>query len=155
MDININAEVKVVGVATAPAVEREDQAKPQVARAVIGAWGHGPRVRGPGKVKLENTIVQLGLDAWPDVVHSEKKEERSKVALEPEELEKAVSEIQDRLDVMGTRLDVSVNKEPNAFVVKITDRESGATVKQFPSEEVLALKKKLQELTGLMFDKTM
>ena len=138
MDVNINAEVKGVGVATVPAVEREDRAKPQVA----------PVAKSSDSAKAalgEKELHRRG----------DKKEERKQVALDPEELQKAVAEIQDRLDVMGTRLDISVNKEPNAFVVTVTDRESGETVRQFPSEEVLTLKKKLQEITGLIFDKTM
>ncbi|HIJ79496.1 MAG: flagellar protein FlaG [Desulfobulbaceae bacterium] len=138
MDVNINAEVKGVGVATVPAVEREDRAKPQVT---------------PVAKSTDSSSAALG----EKELHrrGDKKDEKKSLALKPEELEKVVAEIQDRLDVMGTRLDISVNKEPNAFVVKVTDRTSGEIVKQFPSEEVLSLKKKLQELTGLIFDKTM
>ena len=133
MDVNVNSEVKGVGLTVvAPAVEREDRQRSPV------------------------TPVAAGTDSAPGTL-GDKELHRRDSGRKPnnvsaEELAQAVEEIQNRLDAMGTRLNFAVNKEPDAVVVKVTDRLSGELVKQIPSEEVLALRKKLQELSGLLFD---
>ncbi|MGV1099865.1 flagellar protein FlaG [Thiovibrio sp. JS02] len=136
MDVSVNSEVKGIGVATTvvPAVEREDRVKPQVAPVAGGT---------------ESTRSALG---EKELHRRSREEEKKQGAVNAEELKKAVEEIQNRLDAMGTRLNFTLSKEPEAVVVKVTDRQSGELVKQFPSEEVLKLRKKLQELSGLLFD---
>ena len=56
-------------------------------------------------------------------------------------------------DSLGnTRLNFRVLEKPNEVIVQITDNKSGELIRQFPSEDALALRAKLQELTGLLFD---
>jgi len=131
MDASVNTEAKGVGVTVVvPTVEREDRVKPQVA---------------PVKASADNRKRALG-----------DKELHSKPQAQPvdaKELAKAVEEMQQRLDSLGnTRLNFRVLEKPNEVVVQITDGKSGALVRQFPSEDALALRVKLQELTGLLFD---
>ena len=135
MEINVNTEIKGLGVAmTAPAMDREDRVKPQVAPITDGA---------------ESARAALG---DKELHRREGKDGKSQTPISAEELTKAVEDIQSRLDSMGSRLNFAVNKEPDAVVVKVTDRQSGELIKQFPSEQVLQLRKKLQELSGLLFD---
>lgn len=131
MDVSVNTEVKGIGVTTVmPDVAREDRVKPQVA---------------PVAKSGNSSQSALG-----------EKELHAKVPVKPvdaKEVAKAVEEMQQRLDALGnTRLNFRVVEKPNAVVVQITDRTSGELVRQFPSEEALALRVKLQELTGLIFD---
>lgn len=132
MDVSMSAEVKGFGVSAAPAVEREDRVKPQVAPVAAGGDSSG--------AALQQQALQ-GKEA----------QEKRKVTIE--EAAKAVREMQERLDAIGnTRLAFSVNEDPNAVVVQITDRKSGELIRQFPAEEALSLRKKLDELVGLLFD---
>lgn len=132
MDVNINAEVKGFGLPTAPAVEREDRVKPRVAPVAEGGDS--------ARAALDERALR----------NKEAKEERK---ASPEETAKAVREMQDRLDSIGnTRLNFTLHNEPDAVVVQITDRQSGELLKQFPAEEALDLRKKLEELVGLLFD---
>jgi len=131
MDVSVNTEVKGIGVAVTPAaVEREDRVKPQVAPVAKGG---------------ESSRSALG-----------EKELHAKAQAKPvdaKEIAKAVEEMQQRLDALGnTRLNFRVLEKPNEVVVQVTDRTSGELVRQFPSEEALNLRVKLQELTGLLFD---
>ena len=131
MDVSVNTEVKGIGVAVAPAaVEKEDRVKPQVAPVAQGG---------------ESSRSALG-----------EKELHAKEQAKPvdaKEIAKAVEEMQQRLDALGnTRLYFRVVEKPNEVVVQVTDRTSGELVRQFPSEEALNLRVKLQELTGLLFD---
>lgn len=132
MDVSMSAEVKGFGVPTAPAVEREDRTKPQV--APVAAGGDSSRSA------LDRQAMQG-------------KEAQEKRKVTAEEAARAVKEMQERLDAIGnTRLGFSLHNEPDAVVVQVTDRQSGEVLRQFPAEEALALRKKLDELVGLLFD---
>ncbi|MFH1019042.1 MAG: flagellar protein FlaG [Pseudomonadota bacterium] len=133
MDASVNTEVKGIGVTTVmPAVEREDRVKPRVA---------------PVKASTDSTSAALG----DKELH--RREEQEPKPASAKEVAKAVEEMQQRLDTLGnTRLNFRVVEKPNEVVVQVTDRTSGELVRQFPSEEALKLRVKLQELTGLLFD---
>jgi len=131
MDVSVNTEVKGIGVAVTPAaVEREDRVKPQV--AAVANSGESSR-SGLGEKELHPKAPAKPVDA--------------------KEIAKAVEEMQRRLDALGnTKLNFRVQEKPDEIVVLVTDRQSGELVRQFPSEEALKLRAKLQELTGLLFD---
>ncbi len=132
MDVSVNTEVKGFGVAVTPAaVEKEDRVKPQVTAVAKGDESSRPAL---GEKELHP------------------KAQQPKPA-DAKEIAKAVEEMQQRLDTLGnTRLNFRVVEKPNEVVVQVTDRTSGELVRQFPSEEALKLRVKLQELTGLLFD---
>ncbi|MCP3941177.1 MAG: flagellar protein FlaG [Desulfobacteraceae bacterium] len=66
------------------------------------------------------------------------------------ELAKQMNEIMDDLQ---TRLGFSVREDlHNQVIVEITDRETNELIKQIPSEELLAIKEKMEEFSGLLFD---
>lgn len=68
------------------------------------------------------------------------------------EVQAVVEEVQARMDQMGTNLQFAMDKEAKDLVVKVTDKKSGELIRQIPSEDVLRLRKKLEEVTGLLFD---
>ena len=123
MDVNANAEIKGVGFQQPLALEREQKNKPQVA-----------------PVAESNDSSQSALD--------EKRLHGQGESI----MAKAVQDIQERLDSMGTKLGIELNKDPDAIVVQVKDKESGEVIRQFPPKELLQLQKKLKELTGLLFD---
>ncbi|MFA7349077.1 MAG: flagellar protein FlaG [Desulfurivibrionaceae bacterium] len=131
MDVSVNTEVKGIGVAVTPAaVEREDRVKPQVTAVAKGGESSRPAL---GEKELHPKAQAKPADA--------------------KEIAKAVEEMQQRLDALGnTRLNFRVLEKPNEVVVQVSDSKSGELVRQFPSEEALKLRAKLQELTGLLFD---
>lgn len=125
MDVNLNAEVKGFGVPATTAVEREEKTKPPVT-PIEGS-------NGSAKGALDEKAMQgHGKSA--------------------EEVAKAVEQIQEKLDSMGTRLNFTLHEDPNAVVVQVTDRQSGELIRQFPPEKALQLRSKLVELVGILFD---
>lgn len=129
MDINVSAEIKGVGQPMVSVVEMEDQTKPQVA-----------------PVKKSGDSAQGSLD--DQALHG-----RKAGKLSSEDLSKMAEEIQNRFDAMGSQLGFSINEETEDVVMEVRERESGDLIRQIPSEEVLALREKLNELVGLLFDK--
>jgi len=57
--------------------------------------------------------------------------------------------------IQDQRKDVafSVDEEANATVIKIFKTTTGELIKQFPPEEILAMKAKLRKFTGWLVDK--
>ncbi len=77
-----------------------------------------------------------------------------------EHIENAVSKLNEFVQANSTKLNFSVDEGSNKQVVKVTDSTSGETIRQIPTEEVLKLSERVQELqmevgtaVGLLFNK--
>ena len=77
-----------------------------------------------------------------------------------EEIESAVTKLSEFMQTNNRQLNFSVDEASSKLVVKVTDAESGKVIRQIPSEEVLKLSERLQDLqldagtvVGLFFDK--
>lgn len=75
------------------------------------------------------------------------------VQAEPEEIEQAIKEINDYMQLVRRNLEFSVDKDTQRVVVKVIDAESGEVVRQIPPDSVLELAKYLREREnkGLLF----
>lgn len=69
---------------------------------------------------------------------------------EKERAQEAVTTIEESLGA-GTHLNLSVEEELGRVVVKFVDSETDEVVKQFPSEDAIALAKSLRKMTGVLF----
>ena len=81
-------------------------------------------------------------------------------AVSAEQIETAVSQLSNFLRTNSRQLNFSVDEGSNKQVVKVTDAESGKVIRQIPSEEILKLSERLQDLqtevgsaVGLLFNK--
>ena len=65
-----------------------------------------------------------------------------------------VEEMNDIMDDLHTSLGFSVREDlqNRQVVVEIKDRDTNELIKQIPSEEMLTIKEKMLEFTGLLFD---
>jgi len=69
-----------------------------------------------------------------------------------EQLESAVSNIQEFVQSARRSINFSVAEDAGQVVVKVTDMESGNTIRQIPSEEALRLAENLAEVRSLLFE---
>ncbi len=69
-----------------------------------------------------------------------------------EEVREMVESFQEMSETIQTKLSFSVHEENNEIVVKIFDKESEELIRQFPSDEMLALQDKMSDLAGFLFD---
>ena len=72
-----------------------------------------------------------------------------------EQLEAAVNELASALQSVQRNLNFSIDEESGRTVVKVIDSSSDEIIRQFPSEEALALARRMREmnnsdLTGLL-----
>ena len=72
-----------------------------------------------------------------------------------EELREAISTLNAALEKTKTRAIITRDEEINRFIVRITDEQSGETVREIPNEAILKFSRNLQALKGLIFDKTL
>ncbi|MFH7319853.1 flagellar protein FlaG [Desulfurivibrio sp. D14AmB] len=133
MDVNLHNEVKSHVLPAATAVEREEKNRPPV--TPVADSGSAARSKADDRSRFDQKAA----------------EQQRKVS--PDEAEEIAKEMQSRLDSIGnTRLLFALHRDPEAVVVQITDRQSGDVIRQFPAEESLALRQKLNELVGMLFD---
>jgi len=136
MDVNLNTEIKAYGAPAVPVVEQEDKVKPQVA---------------PVREDTESTKANLNDQALHD-----RKGKGAGVSLSREEMEKLMAQVQSRLDTIGGNLRLGLNeyKPTRDIVIQVKDRRNDKLIRQFPSEDLLKLKAKLEDLAGLLFDES-
>lgn len=72
--------------------------------------------------------------------------------LPPKEIEKVASEIQIHLKRLNTELRLDVDSGSKKVVVKIIDPASGQVIRQVPSEEMLEISKRMDEIIGVLFN---
>ena len=68
------------------------------------------------------------------------------------QVEDAVKEFKSFAQDIQRNLDFSVDDSSGKFVVKVIDGDSGKLVRQIPSEELLKLTERLEDLRSLLFE---
>ena len=131
-----NADIKSYGVPVVPTISAEDRVKPQVT---------------PVKDSSDSERAALNDNALHgNTAEAQKKQKR----LSQEEMSRLAQEIQSRLDSIGGNLRLGLGKDDKtkSIVAKITEKKTGEIVRQIPSEDLLELKSKLEDLVGMLFD---
>ncbi|OGR20676.1 MAG: hypothetical protein A3J85_07390 [Desulfobacula sp. RIFOXYA12_FULL_46_16] len=82
-----------------------------------------------------------------------KTEEEQNTTISAKELKQVATEMNEIMDDLHTSLGFSIREGlHNQVIVEIKNRETSELIKQIPSEELLAIKEKMEELTGLLLD---
>lgn len=76
--------------------------------------------------------------------------ERAKESVSASSLKEATQKINQTMSMMSNNLQFTVDDETGLDVVKVVDVETKEVIRQFPSEEVLAIAKALDQLQGLL-----
>ncbi|MFQ6758770.1 flagellar protein FlaG [Desulfovibrionaceae bacterium CB1MN] len=128
--------------------------RPEMSREIVSGVPAQPVDR-EAQVKAQVRPVERSAEAARNALDEKRlrrEEDRGKSKTSRAELEDALNEVQARMDQMGTNLQFAMDKVAEDIVVKVTDKESGDLIRQIPSEDVVKLRKKLEELSGLLFD---
>lgn len=70
-----------------------------------------------------------------------------------EEVSNALKNINNFFQMSKRTMQFSINEGTGKMVIEIKDEKTGEVIRQIPSEEVLQLEKKLDEVQGLLFSK--
>jgi len=91
----------------------------------------------------------------PNQVNQEledKKASESEAPLTASEVSETVKEVNSFLKDMNRNLSFSVDEQLGQSVIIVKDSESDEVIKQIPSEELVILRKKMDDVVGILFD---
>jgi len=72
--------------------------------------------------------------------------------LSKEEITQTVQEMNDFLHDMKRNLSFSVDDDLGKSVITVRDSDSDEVIRQIPSEELVVLRKKMDDVAGILFD---
>ena len=70
---------------------------------------------------------------------------------ESEPLEEVVSDLNNLVRELHRELQFSVDEDSGETVIKVIDKETDEIVRRIPSEEIMELRRRLQQATGVIF----
>ncbi len=70
----------------------------------------------------------------------------------PEQVKEVISRLENTLQDVDSKIELSVDEELNQVIVRILDKESGELIKQLPPEEVLELDRFFADQSGLLVE---
>ena len=73
-----------------------------------------------------------------------------KGSVDPAALREATDKINQTMQALGNSLEFSVDSETSTNIVKVVDKATNKTIRQFPSEETLAIARTLDKLQGML-----
>ena len=79
-------------------------------------------------------------------------ENKDKDFLAPQEAKEMVFAVQEELERLNVRLVFNVDEDTKEIVVKVVDPKTDEVIRQIPPEELLEIRKKLDEIVGILFD---
>ena len=112
----------------------------------LGNFGSGvPQPAAPPanaqRAAVQQPATEAAVPAMPPAEQSPSKEQ----------VQKAVQEIKKSVESSSSsNLQFSVDDETGRTVVRVIDKTTGDVIRQIPSEEVIALSKAMDQMTGLL-----
>lgn len=79
-------------------------------------------------------------------------QDKSENKARPGEVEAIATEVQIYLKRLNTELRFEVDNESRQVKVKIVDPDTGEVIRQIPSEEILAIRKRMEDLVGVLYN---
>ncbi len=67
-------------------------------------------------------------------------------------IEDSIRNINSELELRRISLNFSIDEDSESIVIQVVDSQSGKVIRQIPPDEILVLRKRLEELTGIIFD---
>lgn len=107
----------------------------------------------PSPISIEREAVDQIQNTAPD--QPQKTEPEKKESLPTEEIKKIAETLNEYMDGLQTDLGFFMHEELNhQVIVEIKNKKTNEIIKQIPSEELVTIREKMAELTGLLFDKS-
>lgn len=78
--------------------------------------------------------------------------EKKEGELSPAQVKETVQEVNDILHNMNRNLSFTVDEQLGQSVILVKDSESDEVIRQIPSEELVVLRKKMDDVVGILFD---
>ncbi|PKM46131.1 MAG: flagellar biosynthesis protein FlaG [Gammaproteobacteria bacterium HGW-Gammaproteobacteria-1] len=97
---------------------------------------------------VAKTAGDVGVDAAEQQEATAAASNPTPPAANPEQLRNAMSQLSNYVQSVQRNLNFSIDESSGQTVIKVIDSESEEIIRQIPSEEMLALARRLNELNG-------
>ncbi|PIE70188.1 MAG: hypothetical protein CSA22_08970 [Deltaproteobacteria bacterium] len=74
-------------------------------------------------------------------------------ALGPNDVEEIVEALNDNMDDLQTSLGFELNDDINEVIVTVMNRDTQEVIRQIPAKELVTIREKMAELTGVLLNK--
>jgi flagellar protein FlaG len=109
-----------------------------------------PPTNGPDeRTRIQRAVVEVKEAKPKDPVPAAKDP-----AVPDTNMKEIVKELNDAVGALNSRLSFYLDSETKKVVVKIVDSETGETVRQIPPEDALKLSQRMNEIVGVLLDKS-
>ena len=99
-----------------------------------------------------NRVEEKKKEDVKNVVELFREPEDEKKVLTSDELEQIASRMKVILKKLKPELRLEIDREANMVVVKIIEPDTEEIIRQIPTSEFLAIKKRMKEIVGLLYD---
>jgi len=107
----------------------------------------------PGSLPKGLPSSRLNVSGVQRNIGSEHAQDPFKSSLQdPEKINKLLEQARESLKELDHRVELSLDTELNTVIVRVLDQETGDLKKQFPSEDLLELKRFLHDHSGLFVE---
>ena len=98
--------------------------------------------------------VEKSQDVGPGMTAKPEKSIDSSAAADQKATEQAVEKLEKTLsELKHNKLEFTVHEKTGRTIVKVVDQDTGDVIKELPPEELLDLAAKLEEMSGVLFDR--
>jgi len=101
-------------------------------------------------VESETNINAISNDS--DNVKQALAKENEAANIAPEEVKEALVDMNSAMQNMQRNLSFTIDEQLGEAIVSVTDVETEEVIRQIPSEELVVLRKKLDDVVGILFD---
>lgn len=102
-------------------------------------------------VKKDNPVEQTQVQpSHATVATRETQHTQQQEQLSSKQLHNAVDQVNKTIQTLSNDVQFTVDQETGREIVKVVDRETQKVIRQIPSEEMVAIAKRLDELQGLI-----
>ncbi|MDY0219612.1 MAG: flagellar protein FlaG [Desulfobacterium sp.] len=71
-----------------------------------------------------------------------------------EEANEIIESLYELTEMLQTSLSFQVDQESDSVIIKVIDKKNNGVIRQIPSEDILKLREKMSEMTGLLFNES-
>ncbi|HLP17797.1 MAG TPA: flagellar protein FlaG [Bacteroidota bacterium] len=103
-----------------------------------------------GVYSVKAAVAPVDQDVSRQTEHQQPEEKTT-----PKEREAMVLQLNKALEAFDTHVSLSVDEKSQQKVIKVIDNQSGKTIRQIPSEQLLRISQRINELLGVIYDEKM
>ncbi len=114
----------------------------------------GMKARTTSKIDTERSRDITQQTASPVSDDKKTADTTHKLVKEKEEVEKEINSINEKLEGMNRTIRFTIDEDSKEVIVRVVDKISGEVISQIPPEEIVRLKERIDEMAGLLVEKT-